>query len=329
LVRHWQDALYKYVTASMSAVALALILIIIAVLLLSSYPAFVIYGSSFFTTIAWNAQLTGSICHNSSGIAYMCGARFGVLEYLTGTLLSSGLAVLIGAPAAVGLAIVLSQIAPRRLASPISFLMELTAGVPSVIFGFWGILVLGPYLKSVLEPVLSKSFSGVPVFSGPIYSYGLPASGLILALMITPIIASISRDAMRQTPESLKEAGRALGLTDWEITSKIVLPYARQSIVGSIVLGLGRALGETMAVALVAGTAGSFLPRTFFWPINTMAAFIVLQLDAAFTDPSGMSISVLAEMALVLMAVTMIVNVAARLLVRKGFVSRPENLIQV
>jgi phosphate transport system permease protein len=328
LARHLQDIIYKYVTMCLSGVALALIFIIIGVLVYSSYPAFVVYGSRFFTSITWNAELSGNVCY-THGIANMCGAQFGVLVYLTGTLLSSGIALLIGAPAAVGLAIVLAVMAPRRLAAPISFVMELMAGIPSVIYGFWGILVLLPYLKSTLEVDLSHSLSSVPVFSGPVFSAGLLASGLILALMITPIIASISRDAMRQTPEGLKEAGRALGLTDWEITYKIILPYARTSIIGSIALGLGRALGETIAVALVGGGAINLLPKTFFYPINTMAAFIVFQLDAAFTDPSGMSISVLAEMALLLMAITMIVNVVARLLVRRGFVSRPENLIQV
>lgn len=328
MVRRLQDTIYKYVTASISAVALALIFVILGVLLVYSYPAFVIYGASYFTTIQWNAALSGNVCH-ASGIAYMCSAHFGVLVFLTGTLISSGLALLVGAPAAVALALVLSQIAPSRIASPISFVVQLMAGIPSVIFGFWGILVLGPYLKSVIEPQLAKVASGVPIFSGPVFNYGLPASGLILALMIIPIIASISQDAMKQTPESLKEAGRALGLTDWEISTKIVLPYAKSSIVGSIALGLGRALGETMAVALVAGGAINFLPKTFYYPINTMAAFIVLQLDSAFTDPSGMSISVLAEMGLVLMSITMIVNIVARLLVRRGFVSRPENLIQV
>jgi phosphate transport system permease protein len=330
LPRHIQDTIYKYVTAALGAVAIAFIAIILIVLFQSSYPSFVVYGTSFFTTVAWNADISGTICHTSSGIAFMCGAQFGVVVFVVGTLISSAIALLIGAPTAIALAIFLSQVAPRQLTAPISFLTELMAGIPSVIFGFWGLLVLAPYLKTSLEPGMQKYLSFVPFFGGTVYSYGLMASGIILALMIIPIIASISRDAMRQTPASLKEAGKALGMTDWEITRKIVLPYAKSSIVGSVALGLGRALGETMAVALVCGfAAGNLLPKTAYYPINTIAAFIVLSLDSAFTDPSNMSIAALAEMALLLMAITMIVNVIARLLVRKGFVSRPENLIQI
>lgn len=322
------DLVYKLVSGSLSGLVFVFIFAIVAVLLLASYPSIVVNRLSFFTTITWNPSISSSVV-TIDGVATMSGASYGILVFLVGTLASSMLALLIGVPAGVGIALFISQFSPKWLSGPVSLLSELMAGIPSVIYGFWGILVLGPFLLTDLEPTLQKSLSFIPFFSGPIYSYGFLASGIILALMIIPIIASISRDAMSQTPTALREGGKALGLTDWEIARKIVIPYARSGIIGSAVLGLGRALGETMAVAMVSGASMNFLPKTFFYPINTMAAFIVLSLDSAFTDPSGMYLSALAEMAAILLLITMIVNALARLLVRRGFVSNVENVMRV
>ena len=154
-------------------------------------------------------------------------------------------------------------------------------------------------------------------------------AGLILALMIVPIIASMSRDAMIQAPQELRDGARALGLTDWEVTRKIVLPYAKVGIFGSVILGLGRALGETMAVAMVAGGAINILPTNIYSPLQTMAGFMAVQLDSAFTDPSGMAVSALMELALVLSIITIMVNVVARLIIRQGFFKESGSVMRV
>jgi phosphate transport system permease protein len=264
-----------------------------------------------------------------AGVKAMEGASYGMLVFFIGTLLSSGLALLIGAPLSLGVAIFLSEFAPARVSTVASFFVELLAGIPSIVFGFWGFIVLGPYLLKNVEPSISRFLGFIPFLGGHVYSYGLPTSGIVLALMIVPIIASISRDAMSQAPTDLREAGQALGMTKWEITRKVVLPYAKTAIVGSIVLGLGRALGETMAVAMVSQSAVNIVPKSLYYPINSIAAFMAQTLDSAFTDPTSMEVYALVELAVVLFAITTIINVLARLLVRQGFITSAEHVVQV
>jgi phosphate transport system permease protein len=321
------DRVYKALTALLSSSAFLFLFMILFVLAIYSYPSFVYNGFNFFTSSAWNPALDSNIIV-VNGIHVFQGASYGMVVYFVGTLITSFLALLIGVPVSVGIAIFLSQIAPKRIASPASFLVELLAGIPSIIYGLWGFIVLGPLLMHYIEPAMATYLGFIPGFQGPTYSSGLLASGLILSLMIVPIVASISRDAMAQTPRELKEGGKALGMTNWEITWKIVLPYAKTGIVGSVILGLGRALGETMAVAMVsAGASG--LPHTLYYPINSIAAFLALNFDGAFTDPTNMFVYSLGELALVLLAVTMLVNVGARLLVRRGAVTGSEGAVVV
>jgi phosphate transport system permease protein len=322
------DRIYGSATALCSATSILFIFVIGLVLLTYSYPSIVVNGIRFFTTVTWNPDLSGAVT-TLNGFKTMSNASYGILVFVTGTLITSALALLIGVPVAIGIAVFLTEVAPPKLSAVVSFLVELLAGIPSVVYGFWGFLVLGPFLLQTFEPFLSEHLYFIPVFDGPVYSSGLLASGIIVALMIIPIIASISRDAMARTPKELKEGGRALGLTDHEVTTKIVFPYAKSSIFGSIMLGLGRALGETMAVAMVSNSAINELPKTAFYPINTMAAFMAQSLDSAFTDPSGMYVHSLVEMGLVLLAITMIVNVLARFLVRQGFISGAETVVRV
>lgn len=203
-------------------------------------------GLHFFTTIIWNPRLNGNVVVvHWLGLTFqkLQGSSYGLLAFLVGTLISSGLAIAFGLPVGLAIAILISQYIPRRISPAISFFVELLAGIPSVVFGFWGILVLAPFIYHVEVNFLSKYLYFLPGFQPPVFNPGLLTAGFILALMIVPIIASMSRDAMSQTPEELKEGARALGLTDWEITRKIVLPYARTGIFGSLTLGLGRALG--------------------------------------------------------------------------------------
>ncbi len=258
----------------------------------------------------------------------MQGSSFGFLVYIEGTLLTSALAIAFGVPVSVAVAIFLTQITPRRIRPPISFLVELLAGIPSVVYGFWGILVLGPILLYSVEPFIEAHLGFIPGFGGPIYSFGLLGSGLILALMIVPIVASISRDVMIQAPLELREGAKALGLTDWEITRKVVLPYAKTGIVGGIILGLGRALGETMAVALVSGSANIPI-HSLYSPVNTLAAFMALSMDSAFTDPTSQYVYALVELAVVLVVITMLVNIMARALVKQGFIRSSEGVVRV
>jgi phosphate transport system permease protein len=321
------DRIYGTATALLSSSAFLFLFLILGVLIIYSYPSFVVNGLNFFLSSTWNPETANSIIR-VHGIEALQGASYGMVVFFFGTLATSTLALLLGVPLSLGIAIFLSQIAPRKIASPISFLVELLAGIPSVIYGLWGFIVLGPILIKYIEPVMATYLGFLPGFAGPVYSSGFLASGIILAIMIVPIIASISRDVMTQTPNDLKEGGRALGLTNWEVTRKIILPYARTGIVGSIILGLGRALGETMAVAMVSNGA-TFLPKTLYYPINSIAAFLALNFDGAFEDPTRMFVYALGELALVLLAITMTVNVAARLLVRHGFFGSAEHMIQV
>jgi phosphate transport system permease protein len=321
------DKIYGTATALLSGSAFLFLFLVLGVLLVYSYPSFVVNGLHFFVSSVWNPE-TGNAIIRVHGIEALQGASYGMVVFFFGTLATSALALLIGVPLALGIAIFISQIVPHKVGAPISFLVELLAGIPSVIYGLWGFIVLGPILVRHIEPVMAKYLGFLPGFEGPVYSSGFLASGIILAIMIVPIVASISRDVMVQTPTELKEGGIALGLTSWEVTRKIILPYARTGILGSVVLGLGRALGETMAVAMVSNGA-TFLPKTLYYPINSIAAFLALNFDGAFEDPTKMFVYALGELALVLLAITMTVNIAARLLVRKGFFGSAEHMIQV
>ncbi len=322
------DALLRYTAAVCGGTSLIFIFLILGTTLVYGFPSIVVNGLKFLTSITWNPALSGSLI-TVHGFKTLSGAHYGGLVFITGTLVSSALAIIIGAPTAIGVAIFLSEFSPKSLSTIISILVELTAGIPSIIFGYWGLLVLVPFLLYNIEPSLSQKLWFLPFFHGQVYSSGLFASGIILALMIIPIIAAISRDAMRQVPLEQREGAKALGLTHWEVVKSIVLPNAKMAIAGSILLGLGRALGETMAVVLVSGSAINTLPHTAYAPINTIAAFMAQSMDSAFTDPSGMYVSALVELALILLLITTATNILARLLVREGFISSSEKVVRV
>lgn len=322
------DKLYSNLTGIIAVSSLVFIAAAIAILLENAYPSIVSNGLGFLTGTKWNPSPSGSI-ETVNGIQRLSGSSFGVLVFVTDTLVSSAIAVILAVPAGLGVAFFLTEVAPRRISVPISFMVEMLAGIPSVVYGFWGIIVLGPYLFNVVEPYLSQHLSFVPLFSGPISSPGLLSAGIILAIMIVPIIASISRDMMARTPKESRDGAKALGLTRWEVTRRIVLPYAKTGIIGSIILGLGRALGETMAVAMIAGSGGLEIPKSLYYPFSTIASYMVLNLGAAFLDPSHMFLSALMELGLILLGITFLVNVVARLLIKQGFASSSENVVRV
>ncbi|MHB1907835.1 MAG: phosphate ABC transporter permease subunit PstC [Nitrososphaerales archaeon] len=327
------DRIYKYLTALLASSAPLSIFVIFASLIVFSFPSVIFNGAHFFTTIIWNPRLNGNVINERFWLGYQFhaiqGSSYGLLVFLVGTLISSFEAILMGVPLGIGIAILVSQFLPRRISPVVSFFVELLAGIPSVIFGFWGLLVMYPIILNFENNVLANYLYFIPGFQKPVYNPGFLNSGFILALMIVPIIASISRDSMTQTPVELKDGARALGLTDWEITRKIVLPYAKAGIFGSIILGLSRALGETMAVALVAGGAINILPKSIYYPLQTMAGFMAVQLDSAFSDPSTMFVSALMELALVLSIITILVNVLARLIIRQGFFRESSSMVKV
>lgn len=331
---HPSDRIYGYSTGVISGVIIAVMLIIVVVLLYGSYPSIVVNGLGFFTNTRWRPVPPNPRMVTVNGIQTWSGASYGVLVFAADTLVSSAIALVLAVPASLGIAVFLTQIAPRRLAAPISFMLELLAGIPSVIYGFWGFVVLGPFLLQVIEPFLAQHLSFIPFFApvsttSPIPSSGLLAAGVLLAIMVVPIISSISRDFMARTPIELKDGARALGLTKWEVTRKIVIPSAKTGIIGSMILGLGRALGETMAVVMVAGTSAQALPTSLYFSVNTIASSLALSLGDVISDPTGMPQAALTELAVVLLMITVTVNVIARVVIKQVFSNSSENLVRV
>jgi phosphate transport system permease protein len=236
---------------------------------------------------------------------------FGAMPFIYGTLVSSALALLLAVPASVGVAVFITEMCPQRLRAIISFLVELLAAIPSVIYGLWGIFVLAPLLREYLEPFLAKTLGWTGLFTGPMYGLGMLAAGIIMAIMVVPVIASITREVMTAVPQNQREAVLALGATRWEMIRMGVLRNARIGILGGIILGLGRALGETMAVTMVIGNRPE-VSKSLFAPGYTMASVIANE----FTEATGdVYLSALVEIGLALFIVTLIVNALARLLV--------------
>jgi phosphate transport system permease protein len=236
---------------------------------------------------------------------------FGALPFIYGTIVSSLLGLAIAVPLSVGTALFLTEICPRQLRAILSLLVELLAAIPSVIYGLWGIFVLSPFLRIQIEPFLAKYFGWTGLFTGPKYGWGMLAAGVILAIMILPIIASITREVITAVPRVQREAALALGATKWEMLRMSVLRNARPGIFGATILGLGRALGETMAVTMVIGNRPE-IAKSLFAPGHTLASVIANEFAEA---TSAAYFSALVEMGLVLFIVTLIVNGLARLLV--------------
>lgn len=267
-----------------------------------SGPSRAKFGFSFLTGRVWDPV----------------NVQFGALPFIYGTVLTSVLALIISVPLGVGAAIFLSELAPPGISNALTFLVELLAAVPSVIFGLLAIFTLVPLLRSFAEPFLKATLGFLPFFQGPAYGVGYLAAGLILAIMTFPFIISISREALLAVPREQREAALALGATKWEATWQVVVPYARLGIIGSVFLALARALGETMAVTMVIGNDTS-IHTSLFAPGYTIAAVIANE----FTEATGdVYLSALIELGLVLFGLTMVLNASAQLLIilttRKG-----------
>lgn len=236
--------------------------------------------------------------------------KFGALPYIFGTIVTSLVAIVLAFFIGVGAALYLIELSPRRLRATVSALVELLAAIPSVVYGLWGIFVLVPLMREKIEPFLGR-FSFIPIFSGPRIGLGLLAGGVLLAIMILPTVAAISRDVIAAVPVEQREAAYALGATRWEVISRVVLPYARSGIVGAVILGLGRALGETIAVTMVIG-GRTAITHSLFSLGYTLAAVIANE----FTEATyRLYLSSLFELGLILLVISMMMNIAARLLV--------------
>jgi phosphate transport system permease protein len=236
---------------------------------------------------------------------------FGAFPLIFGTLISSLIALLIAVPLSLGVAIYLTEFAPKFLRQPVASVIGLLAAIPSVVYGLWGIFVLIPVLRKAVFPFLRSALGFLPFFQGPIYGPSMLAAGIVLAIMVMPYIMSVSREVLLAVPNSQREAALALGATRWEAVITAVLPYARSGIMGAVILGLGRALGETMAVTMVIGNRHD-IAASLFAPGYTMAAVIANEFTEAVTD---LHFSALTYVALVLFLVTVLVNAGARLLI--------------
>jgi phosphate transport system permease protein len=237
--------------------------------------------------------------------------KFGALPFVYGTLVTSAVALLLAVPGGVGAAIFLAELAPRRISDVMTFLIELLAAVPSVVYGLLGIFILVPLLRNDVQPFLKEYLGFLPFFQGPNYGVGLLAAGVLLAIMVVPFIISISREVLLAVPQRQREAALALGATRWEMTLKVVLPYAKKGIFGSIFLALARALGETMAVTMVIGNTPQ-IKASLFAPGYSVAAVIANEFTEATSD---LYVSALIELGLVLFLLTILVNAVARLLI--------------
>ena len=237
--------------------------------------------------------------------------QFGALPVVYGTLVSSFLAVLLAAPISIGVALFLTELAPSWLARPVGFLVEMLAAIPSVVYGLWGIFVLAPLLRTTVQPALAKSLGHFPLFEGPPLGVGMMAAGVILAIMIIPTIATLSREVFLAIPAIQRENALALGATRWEMMQIAVLKTARSGILGAIILGLGRALGETMAVTMLIGNRAE-ISASLLAPGQTMSSLLANE----YAEASGeLHLSALLEVGLLLFLVTFIINALARLFV--------------
>jgi phosphate transport system permease protein len=289
------DRIYKGVLTALALALPLLIIVLFAQLFVSALPSIKRFGFSFLWTSTWDP------------VAEIYGAA----PMIFGTLASSFIALLIAVPLALGVSIFLTEFAPRWVRQPVAFLVEMLAAIPSVVYGLWGVFVLIPFLRAHVVPPLKAVLGWTPFFQGVFYGNSLLAGGIILAIMIVPYIAAVSREVLLAVPTSQREAALGMGATRWEAVWTAVLPYGRAGLIGAIILGLGRALGETMAVTLVIGNRHD-ISVSALQPAYTMAAAIANEFSEATTN---MYLAALFEVGLILFVITVVVNAFARLLI--------------
>jgi phosphate transport system permease protein len=302
------DLLFKWLTLGMGLSVGALILLVGFTLWRGAAQSVHQFGTRFLTSSAWDPVQE----------------VFGALPFIYGTLVSSLIALIIAVPLSIATAVFLTELAPPRLRQPVVSVIEMLSAVPSVIFGLWGIFVLIPCLRMHVFPWLQKLFGFLPLFQGPNYGVSMLAAGIIIAIMILPIITSVSREILRSVPDLQREAAYGLGATHWEVTRIAVLSYAKRGLFGAVVLGLGRALGETMAVTMVIGNRPE-ISTSLLAPGYTLASVIANEFTEATTD---LYLSALFEVGLVLFGVTILTNILAQLLIASTAGPRTSRAVQ-
>jgi phosphate transport system permease protein len=293
----WQDFLFHKLTFGFALFVLLVLVGIVVSLLVGAWPAIEKFGPAFITRVEWDPV----------------NNEYGAMIAIAGTLVTSGLALLFAVPISFGIALFLTEICPVWLKRPLGTSVELLAGVPSIIYGMWGLFVFAPFFGDLVQPLLQGTLGEVPIigelFQGPMMGIGMLTAGIILAIMIIPFIASVMRDVFDTCPGVLKESAYALGCTRWEVVRRVVLPYTRVGVVGGVMLGLGRALGETMAITFVIGNAHK-LSWSLFAPGNSIASTLANEFAEAETE----QMAALYELGLILFVITFIVLVAAKLM---------------
>jgi phosphate transport system permease protein len=294
----WQDALFERTTQAFALLVLLLLVAIIGSLIYGAIPALEKFGPAFFVTNVWNPVTK----------------QFGALAPIYGTLVTSGIALLIGIPVSFGIALFLTEMCPPLLKRPLGTAVELLAAIPSIIYGMWGLFVFAPVFGDYIQPFLAKTLGNVwliaPLFQGAPNGIGMLSAGVILSVMVIPFIASVMRDVFEIVPPVLKESAYGIGCTTWEVVWNIVLPYTKVGVIGGIMLGLGRALGETMAVTFVIGNAYRISP-SLFEAGNSIASALANEFNEA-SDP--IHLSSLITLGLVLFMLTFVVLACSRLL---------------
>ena len=296
------DRIFQIAVAVVAASALVILILNISILSSGSSLVLGQFGLEFLTSTAWN-PVEGR-------------QAFGVLPYILGTLVTSGIALLIGVPLSLGIAIFLAEMSPKSIRVPLSYLVELLAAVPSVIYGLWGLFVLRFWSLNYIEGPLNEYFGWIPAFSGTPFGLDIFTAGLILAIMIIPTIASISKEVISSVPNNIREGAYSIGATKWETIRHWVLSYGRSGIFGAIVLGLGRAVGETMAVTMVIGNAvgPNAMPTSLFEPGQTLPSLIA---NGFIESPNPLEKSAYVGAGLVLLIISIIINVVAYLMVTR------------
>ncbi len=290
------DDIFRGVTRGSAMFVLFILSGVILALVIGSMPAIRAFGFSFIYTEVWNPVTE----------------QFGALAPIYGTIVTSVIAMVIAVPVGVMVAFFLTELCPKWLRRPIAIAIELLAGIPSIIYGIWGLFVFAPFLQKYIQPFLIDTFGNVPglssIFEGPPYGIGMLTAGLILAIMVLPFITAISRDVFDAVPPVLKEAAYGLGCTTWEVFRHVIVPYTRVGVIGGVMLGLGRALGETMAVTFVIGNAHK-VSASILQPGTTISAAIANEFTEAVSD---LYTSSLTELGLILFVITFFVLAAAR-----------------
>ena len=296
--QRFQDFIFHKVTMLFALSVLLVLVAIIISLAIGAAPAFENFGPAFITTVEWDPV----------------NDQYGALIAIAGTLATSFIALLVAFPVSFGIALFLTEICPVWLRRPMGTAVELLAGVPSIIYGMWGLFVFAPLFADHVQPLLQNTLGALPVigqlFQGPMMGMGILTAGLILAIMIIPFIASVMRDVFDIVPAVLKESAYGLGCTKWEVVRKVVLPYTRNGVVGGVMLGLGRALGETMAVTFVIGNAHQ-LSSSLFMPGNSISSTLANEFGEALP---GLHSSSLFALGLILFAITLVVLTGAKLM---------------